>query len=135
MKHISKKVGLILLTLFLIIAAHTHHALAEEVEVRNNTSNDYVIEYSTWSTDAFNPGKQKLRLYCKANRICKTESNTDPQDTGSMGVKLTGQFLIKDRSDTVISRREMLPEAERQYRCAILIYMQQQKTLVTYYDH
>lgn len=137
MKHISKKIGLILLTLFLLIAAHTHAAMAEEVEMINNTPKNYVIEYTTWSTDSWNHNGQKLYLHCAAKTTCRTQPNTDPDDTGSMGIALTGYFKIWEngKSGTIISQRGERPKNDRGYRCSITAYMQGQKPVIAYYDH
>lgn len=135
MSYKSKAIRLIQLTLLLFITAHTHDVLAEEVEMINYTPNSYVIEYTTWSTDAFNDNGQKLYLRCGANKACKTNPNPDPDETGSMGRKLTGEFSIKDKSGNIVSRRDKLPEAARQYRCTIHVYKHGQKAIFSYRDH
>jgi len=94
MRYMPKTVLLLQLSLFLIIAVHAHGAMAYEVEIRNNTPHGYIIEYTTWSTDAWDYHNRKFHFICQPNKTCETQSDPDPIDTGSMGIKLTGEFKI-----------------------------------------
>ena len=129
----------ILLGLFTMTAVHAGRVAAHEVTMQNDTPHAYFIEYTTWSTDPFYNGQNSRFFSCAAGpgKTCKTDAGDEPLDTGSMGVKLTGEFKIREtnRSGRILSTQEKRPEPDRQYRCFIWAFMRDGQPVFLFRDH